>query len=244
MLLLNLRSADSTIVFSSKPHWSIADGDDLSPTEVKARLSGKRVLVLVHGYNVTDAFDAYSRMAINIAQHKLGYDEIVGVQWPGSKISLAFLLAAARANKAGRKLQAALNLLSDVSVLDIEGHSLGCRVICEAVVAGLRPRLIVLAGAAIDSDSINVDTEYGVHLASIPSVLIACSGSDAVLRKAYTLASWDNALGLTGPEDPTKVTENVHTVDLTEYVPEHSYYKKCEEFYLAWKAAVNKLEGD
>jgi esterase/lipase superfamily enzyme len=244
MLLLNLRSAESTIVFSPKPHWSVADGEDMSITEVRAHLAGKRVLVLVHGYNVQDAFDAYSRMGINIAQHKLGYDEIIGVQWPGSKVSLAFLLAAARANKAGRKLQQALSILDGVAVLDIEGHSLGCRVICEAVVQGLRPRLIVLAGAAIDNHSVHKDETYGIHLASVPLVLIARSGRDAVLRTAYSLASWDNALGLTGPEDSTKVTANVHTVDLTEFVPEHSAYKKCEEFYLAWKAAVNQLEGD
>lgn len=244
MLLLNLRAADSTIVFSPKPHWAVADGEDMSITEVKAHLAGKRVLVLVHGYNVEDAFDAYSRMAINIAQHKMGYDEIIGVQWPGSKIALAFLLAAARANKAGRKLQAALSILDGVAVLDVEGHSLGCRVICEAIAAGLRPRLVVLAGAAVNNDSIHNDTEYGIHLATVPSVLIARSGRDSVLRKAYTLASWDNALGLTGPEDLTKVTANIHTVDLTEYVPEHSAYKKCEEFYLAWKAAINQLEGE
>jgi esterase/lipase superfamily enzyme len=181
-------------------------------------------------------------MAVNIAQHELGYDEIIGVQWPGSKVALAFLLAAARANKAGRRLQQALSILDGVAVLDIEGHSLGCRVICEAVVQGLRPRLIVLAGAAIDSDSIHSDTEYGVHLATVPSVLIARSGRDAVLRKAYTLASWDNALGLTGPEDPTKVSANIRTVDLTEWVPEHSYYKKCEEFYHAWKSSIVQLE--
>ena len=79
---------------------------------------------------------------------------------------------------------------------------------------------------------------------AVPLVLVARSGRDAVLRKAYTLASWDNALGLTGPEDPNQVTANVRTIDLTEFVPEHSAYKKCEEFYLAWKAAINQLEGD
>lgn len=243
MLLLNLRAEDSTFSFGLKWHWSVADGEDMSTTEVRTKLAGKKILVLVHGYNVTDAFDAYSRMVINMQQHQLGYDEVIGVQWPGSSLAFAFLFAQLRAGKAGKKLKQALSILEGVTTLDIEGHSLGCRVICEAIYNGLRPRLVVLAGAAIDSDAINNDTKYGLCLYHIPYIMVAHSKRDAVLRKAYTLASWDNALGLTGPEDMSKVFSNVHAVDLTEHVPEHSAYKKCDEFYHAWESAIASIRS-
>lgn len=244
MIVLNLRAADSTIVFSALPHWSVPDGEDLSVSEVRERLRGKRVLVLIHGYNVEDALDAYARMEVNLSERNIQYDEIIGVTWPGSKVMLAFLLAKVRANKAGKKLAQALNILSGVACLDIEGHSLGCRVACEAVANGLTPRMLILAGAAIDSDSILQGTDYGQAIEDVPAVLVAYSREDSVLRRAYTIAEWENALGLTGPSDKMQCGENVHCVDLSDYVPSHSYYKKSDEFYLAWKSVMLKVEGE
>jgi hypothetical protein len=73
-------------------------GKAVTAPQIADRLTGKRVLVLVHGYNVEDPIPAYGSVREAVGR---GYDEVVGVHWPGSRVAAAFWLACLRANKAG-----------------------------------------------------------------------------------------------------------------------------------------------
>lgn len=239
LLKLSLRRKDSTIFFGS-PQWWYADGDSISTQQAIELCAGKRMLILAHGYNVTDAFDAYSRMMVNLETYRMHYDVVVGVEWPGSQLTPAFIFAVPRATKAGKMLAVALEAFKP-KTLDIEGHSLGCRVACSAVKAGMRPRLVVLAGAAIDDESVQAGEEFGESLQRVPKVLVAYSAHDAVLRKAYKFALWDNALGLTGPEDPALCYSNIKAINLSHCIIAHSGYKYCPAFYQEWSQLVEQL---
>lgn len=233
MLTLSLRHGDSTFRFGPAT-WSEADGVTLPLAIAAQRLAGKRVLVLVHGYRVTDALDAYARIAIHMGGM---YDEVVGVLWPGSRILLGYLLAQWRAIGAGERLAAALQPIR--ATLDIEGHSLGCRVAMEALRAGgIYPRNVILTAAAVDNESLQRGERYGAACAAAHQIVVAHSRRDDVLRTAYTLGSWDRALGLCGPQCRTKLPSNVQCLDLTDQIGGHSDYKRCAGLFSAWRALI------
>ena len=232
MLRLSIRKGDSTIFFGP-PRWSEVDGADLTATQVQSRLAGMRVLGLIHGYNVEDAFDAYARIAIHMDD---SYDEVVGVEWPGSKLDLAFWLARMRAGKAGRLLAEELGpIYSAAAALDIEGHSLGCMVALEALSAGLRCRNLVLTAAAVDNESIQAEERYWIATQRAHQILVAYSRHDPVLAGAYRIAMADRALGLTGPEDAKRVCSSVIALDLSNDISEHSQYKACGRLFSTWR---------
>lgn len=233
MITLSLRRGASTMWFGG-PEWAEADGAQLTPEAAAIRLLGKRVLVLVHGYRVNDALDAYARIGIHVDGL---YDEIVGVLWPGSHLLLGYVFAQWRAGRAGQLLAAALRPLR--ATLDIEGHSLGCRVTMEALRAGgIYPRNVILTAPAVDNESLERGERYGAACAAAHRVVVAHSRRDDVLRTAYTLGSWDRALGLSGPERPERCPSNVVCLDLTAEIGGHSDYKRCMGLFTAWRSLV------
>lgn len=230
MLSLSLRQGGSTIFFGP-PRWAVVDGPDLTPTQAAARLAGKRVLALVHGYRVSEPTDAYLRVWSHVAGL---YDECVMIHWPGSDWMLGFWLARRRAAKAGRLLAGALGPLEPAS-LDVEGHSLGCMVALEAGNAGLRCRNLILAAAAVDNESIEAGERYEPAVHRAAHVLVAFSRHDGVLAGAYRAGLWDNALGLTGPQDRGRCCLNISSVDCSRTVFGHSEYKRDPAFLAAWR---------
>jgi len=239
MLTLNLRRGTSTIFFGSKPEWSYTVGSKLTPQEVKTLLDGKKVLILVHGFNVQDPDDAYSTVALNIGHR---YDYVIGVHWPGSKFPLFFRLAQKRADKAGQMLASALRHID--AVFDIEGHSMGCHITLESLKYLTRVRNVILAAPAVDNEVLQTGYEYEEAMQSIKACMVAHSRYDRVLAKCYKFADWDDALGLTGPEDPSQCAKTVIPVDLSEFVKEHSQYKKEQKFYEAWEKLLAEEKSD
>ncbi len=235
MLRLNLRRGDSTWRFGA-PQWGVVDGDDLTPLQAAAMLAGRRVCVLIHGYNVGQPDDAYARIASHIGDC---YDEVIAVHWPGSQWTLAFWLAMGRTGKAGRLLADALGALSPAS-LDIEAHSLGCRVALEAVLYGLRCRNLILAGAAVANEALAVSERFGWCVANAARVLVAWSKHDDVLAKPGRLGLFNNPLGLTGPEAGKRTLPQVISLDCSASVPKHSSYKSDTKTFLpAWRAIAS-----
>ena len=230
MLTLSIRKDNSTIRFGPAI-WSEADGGPITAAAAAQQLAGKTVLVLVHGYRVDDALDAYARVLLHVGDL---YDEVVAVLWPGSHLLLGYLFAQWRAARAGELLAAALAPIR--AEVDIEGHSLGCRVTMEALRAGgIYPRHVILTAAAIDNESLQRGERYGAACAAAEWILVAHSRRDRVLRTAYTLGSWDQALGLRGPQRPDLCPANVQALDLTPGIAGHSEYKRCPELFAAWR---------
>lgn len=224
-LKLSLRKGDSTIFFG-EPRWEL-DGSIIPAPDLR----GQRACALIHGYNVVKADGAYATIYSHIADL---YDCVVGVTWPGSEIALAFWLASKRAGKAGKKLAECLSKTG--ALWDLEGHSLGAKVALEAVLHGLKTDTVILAAPAVDNESVLIGARYGDLNAK--TILICYSKHDPVLKLAYRLAKFDNALGLTGPESlrPSDLMANFIPLDFGHLVSEHSSYKDVPEFYAAWRA--------
>ena len=206
----------------------------MAPAQVEQLLKGKKVLVLVHGFNVSDPDDAYATVALTIGHM---YDYVVGVHWPGSRVPLFFRLAQRRADKAGQLLASALRHID--ATFDIEGHSLGCHVTLEALKYLTTVRNVILAAPAVDNEVLQRGYEYEECMDSVSSCLVAYSRFDSVLAKAYRLADWDNALGLTGPEDATLCAKTIIPFDCSAFVKAHSDYKKAEQFYAKWLSLLS-----
>lgn len=245
MIRLNVRLGDSTVRFGA-PTWLNANNKPIPADVVTRMLVGARVCVLIHGYNVVKALDAYARVVLNIDDL---YDVVIGVTWPGSRVEIGYWMAEKRADTAGRMVAEILSALPYKS-LDVEGHSCGCRVALEAVRCGLEVRHLILAAAAVDNETVHFDQKYGPAIVkNVELVLVAHSRNDGVLKRAFRASSWlkrlarlklwgDDcyALGYTGPQDPAKTPLNVNSVDLSDAISDHSEYKESELFYAAWRA--------
>lgn len=236
-MILSLRKKGDSVYRFGAPTWhsEFLTDPPLPPPEVQRRLAGKRVCALIHGYNVNDALDAYAR----IAQLMTGaYDYFIDSLWPGSNLKLGFWFARKRAEKAGRLLAQQLAFI-DPELLDIQGHSLGCRVALEALKEGLHCHNLILSAAAVDDEEICEGERYGDAVLRAQTVLVAHSERDSVLKRAYRMALWDRALGLTGPEPGKTLAPHVRVVDLTPWVGEHGGYKKSSEYYRRWKEVAD-----
>ena len=108
-------------------------------------------------------------------------------------------------------------------------------VVLEALRAGLRVRNCLLTAAAVDHESIQQGQKYEAAVSRAQRVMVAYSQHDGVLRGAYRLGMWDDALGLTGPQDPALCAPNVLPVDCSGSVREHSDYKRDRLFFTWWE---------
>jgi esterase/lipase superfamily enzyme len=243
MLVLNTRYGTSTLRHNPDQAvtWHELDvgAPPIPEEEALARLEGLSVCVLGHGFNVDDAFGAYSEIERSLYGC---YDAFVGLTWPGSTLNLGFWSARWRAEETGRRLAAALAPLrkNKKTRLTYQGHSMGCRVGCESLKAGLHLDDLILAAAAIGDDDLDVTRKkgYGQYLDRAERVFVAYSQNDAVLKRAYRLALWDGALGLRGPRNPRAVPQHVKLWDLSEHIQKHGDYKRSVRYKDLWREAV------
>ncbi len=241
-LVLNLRRGGSTWRFGPEPEWRIfsewaermEDHAPTTATRVAALCAGKRVLVIWHGYRVEEPTRAYLRILSRVGHL---YDVVVFGFWPGSDLMLGFWMAKRRAMRAGQMAAAALGPISHVAAaLDVEGHSLGCRVTLESLACGLSVRNCILAAPAVDDESIQRGERYGYAVDRAKSVLVAYSSRDDVLGGAYYVGSLDRALGLHGAQDRAWCAPHVRFVDCSATADGHSAYKGDPTFLDAWEA--------
>lgn len=229
MWRLNLRRGDSTIFFGAP---ELSNGSGLIPENSwKDATSRKRALFLIHGYNVQNAHKSYREIESRIGDL---YDVVIGVWWPGSDLALAFWLACMRADKAGKILASCVSKMSFLSI-DVEAHSLGCRVALEALRNGMSVNALILTAAAVDNESPLKGKRYYEACGMANVVFNAFSRKDPVLSMAYRLARFDKALGLSGISNgiaPSSYMER----DFTHYVDGHGKYKTCAVFYKHWRS--------
>jgi hypothetical protein len=111
--------------------------------------------------------------------------------------------------------------------------------VLEALKQGVKARLVLLAAAAVDNEVLGQGEEYGPAASTVgDTLLVAYSRNDPVLRGAYTLAKWDKALGLVGPEKPKDCPPTVGAVDLSHVISAHGDYKRNKEFFEVWKSLL------
>lgn len=182
-----------------------------------------RLVILVHGFNTSeqDARDSYKKFLTNLG---LPGDERIGT-WAHGRISRAFwgfywpgdhssrlvstlnapqIYAERRANArtSGESLAELILRLSDQQEIILVGHSLGCRVVLEAVrriaiarkihgrTGGAQVTSVCLMAAAVPTgDCAGDEAPYRARDGE-PKELVLFSGHDVVLRPGYGIAEW------------------------------------------------------
>lgn len=217
--------------------WSFADGsedgDASADAEPDADAVADALVVYVHGLNATkpDALNqAYTtQVALRDAdvQHP-----VVGYSWDSDR----------EWGPAKRTAEANGPALADWLVgwaeddgrpVHVVGHSLGARVICEALRAladdGHDDALasVSLLGGAIPQDSVQTDGRYGAAIATAtPRFANFYSGKDNVLGWIYRVSDGTDAVGHGGIADAERAPAGYEDVDVTDIVGDHySYYE-------------------
>ncbi|MCG8492526.1 MAG: TMCO4 family protein [Sneathiellales bacterium] len=134
--------------------------------------------------------------------------------------------------------------MSDNGVtVDVMGHSMGARVILKGLKT--KPKKVVrnlfTLAAAVDNECLEKDEEFHISTKRCDSTFAFHSKNDPVLRTAYRIAEFDNALGLRGPEDPQSIINhssptspkppNVYVANCRHIIHKHGAYKRSEPIY-------------
>lgn len=250
MIFVSCRKDFTSTVFFNKTDEIRDGGRVLSQAELVEAVRGKKILILVHGYNneMPAVETAYGRVQEMMGLSHLlapdpgGYDLVIGYAWPGGWSTLSFPVAVIRANKAGKRFKATIEKLQFAAAnIDVQTHSLGARVLMEALdLGGITLRNAFLLAAAIDDETLEKDEEYFEGAQHCSHVYVLHSEEDPVLKTAYRLGDlpdFDRALGWKGPQRPAKIRDhspNTKVCDCKKVVSSHSGYRSAAETYDYW----------
>ena len=214
-------------------------GNDLDEQEFSRRVRGKRILLLIHGYNneEDDVVRAYSIIEGKVSSLlSRQYDMTLGYTWPGGDDRFDYYAAKTRASSVAPRLRRWLRVISrQGQSIDVMAHSMGCRVGLLAL-RERTPRVnnMFTMAAAVDNESIQVHEKYYPSSKACKSLYVFHSKNDPVLEGAYLMAEWDNALGYSGPEDPAEIVNhspNVKVVNCKRAIKSHGGYKDSDQVY-------------
>lgn len=228
-------------------------GTDMSDAEFIAAITGKKILLLIHGFNNKESAirSSYNVIEKNMTANGLlgsgaAYDLIVGYVWPGGDVVVSYAFAKKRAEKAAPRVQKMLlSMAAAASALDINTHSLGARVALLGLkgVPGKPARGLYLMAPAVDDESIENGEKFYSSTQACQKAYVFHSKFDPVLKTWFPLGDFDNALGLNGPEDPASIIKhspNVKVVNCKNFVTSHSGYKDEPKFY---QYVLNEFTG-
>ena len=223
-------------------------------------LAGKRVTVLIHGYNNEELDVLKSYSAIDTQMRLLGflggsaaaYDAVVGFAWPGGALGVAFPFARQRAIDAAPRFARVLtNMQSAGVIIDLNTHSLGAHVTLEALRDA--PPLVRNAwnfASAVDNESIEVSERYYVASQRCSRFFVFHSKNDPVLRIWYRIGDlwdFDTALGFSGPEDPAAIinsSPHVRVINCKDVVQSHGGYRSSGQVWAYMSQELNTPSPD
>lgn len=236
--ILDLRNQEVGGAVTSGHLYKVENGADIDwdarMPEFTAVTRGKRLLVLVHGYNNSRSVGRMRLVRFGEMLAKGGgCDVMLSVLWPGDGWAKA-LTYPFEGRDADDSADALFRWLSTSAASDARvafvGHSLGCRVVmntAQQLSRRGRPVLdrICLMAPAIDNDCLGrlgVTCYQEATLASDRLAVLA-SEEDLVLQFAYPLGDlaqtilykehWGSALGRTGPvESDTRIVCRIEPV--------------------------------
>jgi esterase/lipase superfamily enzyme len=223
-------------------------GTTVTPAAFRNALAGRRVTVLVHGYN-NERFDVLSSYrSIESEMRALGflgapqapYDTLVGFAWPGGALGVSFVFARERANETAPRFLTLLDALQGAgAIIDLNSHSLGAHVAFEALRA-TGPGIVRNAwnfASAVDNESIEQGERYYGASQRCARFYVFHSKHDPVLRVWYRIGDFfdfDTALGYSGPEDPRAIidaSQNVRVVNCKNVVASHGGYRSAGQVW-------------
>jgi esterase/lipase superfamily enzyme len=228
----------------------------VAPATFLQSMSGKRVTVLVHGYNneQRDVIDSYR--TIDEQMRLLGfmgragapYDALVGFAWPGGATGVSFPFARARAEDAAPRLRQLLASLQGAgAIVDINSHSLGAHVTFEAL-RDASPSVVRNAwnfASAVDNESVEKGERYFDASRRCQKFYVFHSKNDPVLRVWYRIGDFfdfDTALGYSGPEDPRAIMDNspnVTVINCKDVVSSHGGYRSAGQVWSFMQQELN-----
>lgn len=241
---VDLRNEDE--LGESDTYWDVTTtggrirADPISEEDLRREVQGEKILVVVHGYNnefedIPRAFDMIeARRRRYLSDY---YDRIIGYTWPGGDDPTDYIKAKRRSGVVAPRLAANLRRLGDAAdTIDVMSHSMGARIVLSAYPRIPRGtvRCNFLLASAIDNESIEAEEKYHAAMKRVGESLILHSKHDGVLRFAYSLAEWDSALGLCGPENPGDVVANLPNTTVANckrVVESHGGYKSSDPVF-------------
>jgi esterase/lipase superfamily enzyme len=228
-------------------------GTNISDAELQAAVTGKRLHLLIHGYNNDEAAIRESYGVIETMMSTQGlvgpaapYDMVLGYVWPGGELGISYVFAKRRAEKVAPRVQTLLlSIASVAAALDINTHSLGARVALQALkgVPGKLIRNLFMLAASVDNESIEIGEKFYSSTQACNGAYVFHSKYDEVLKIWFPLGDFDMALGLNGPEDPSAIIDhspNVKVVNCKKVIKKHTAYKSEPKIYQYW---LNELTG-
>ena len=179
------------------------DGSGASVTSATflQAIAGKRVMVLVHGYNNDrlDVLDSYGtierqmRLLNFLGGAAAPYDAIVGFAWPGGSVGVSFPFARGRAGDSAPHLARLLGDLRGANAtVDLNTHSLGAHVAFEALrdVPANTVRTAWNFASAVDNESVEEGERYHTASQGCSTFYVFHSKNDPVLRIWYRIGDF------------------------------------------------------
>ncbi len=219
-------------------------------------LTGKKVLLVVHGYN-TDAKSAKASYRLVYDQVvKLQdsdgqdfYDTVIGYLWPGYANSMEYFAARKHAEALSQRMRHNLSLLSSTAAqVDIMAHSMGNRLILEALDYAFAPYKKNLVqnfysfAAAVNDQSIEKKHSFYRSTQNCQDVYVFHSNRDDVLKLFYPIAEHEEALGYEGIGHLAMLPHNIQFIDCSSVVSGHGEYFAAPSLYdFIKKRLLNQL---
>jgi len=190
-------------------------------------------VILIHGFNhsALQTREAYFQFKEQLGY--FGYDYIIGFVWPCHEGRIYYPCARGKTPQLGKELARTLQAnFHSAEQIDVLGHSMGCRIICEALKI-VRFKNVFFLAPAIDADSFERDGSYNCIFKSCSQIIVYFSHHDTLLKWAYPLAemSLKTALGLYGPSKRDNLPSNLTVVDATHLIAEHNAYKETSQLF-------------
>jgi esterase/lipase superfamily enzyme len=219
-------------------HTEIAqESNKKNRTLVSREIKGKNILLLVHGYNdnAREALSTYRLINVHVSafmdshQPKF-YDYVIGYLWPGFDEPWEYFKAQHNVSELAKKMRSHLEFLSATAAkVDVLAHSMGNLLMLEALDYNSdREKKIVqnyyALAPAVDDETIEKKEKYYYSTQNCEKLFVFYSKRDEVLKWSYSLAEGHRALGFEGAEHLDELPQNVHLINCTSFVGQHSQY--------------------
>lgn len=237
-----------------------ADGtnyESLTLDEVSTAITGRRICLLIHGFNTTlkSVLRAYAELQSGLHDAGLmgadGYGLVIGFAWPGWNSAPGYFPARKSANRSGLLLRKLLQQLQPAAAaIDVQTHSLGARVALSALRAAKTElvRNLLLSAPAVDRGILAKGRMFHNSLKACQRCLVYYSRRDKVLRHSFPLGDLadgiQQALGLAGPQNPKVVLRrhpNLYLVDASAVISDHSGYRHSASYFAHWRRVLDDV---
>ncbi|HEX4945900.1 MAG TPA: alpha/beta hydrolase [Blastocatellia bacterium] len=230
--------------------------EELDEMNLAQQMQGKHVLILVHGFRnpLTNVASSYQRLLKGLIDAGLmsdtGYGLVLGFTWPGFETPLGFFPAIPFANRSAGFFRSLLELASrNARTVDVQTHSLGARVVLQALAAGTDGFVdnLMLAAPAVDNEVLEPKREFNNALEACRRCLVYHSEKDSVLKRSYRIGDapeFDKALGWKGPQRPAIIEAQcpeVFVVDCKKVVASHGAYRTSGAYYEHWGRVLHDI---